>query len=142
MLAALGAGLLAASRRLEWYEGLRQPSFALPPVALALLWSGFGLLLAWSFFRMLAAPDWMPDRLSAIRTFGLAVALLASAPLALFGARSPVAGLGAATALVVVAGLCIRRFGQVDRAAGWLVSPFLVWASYVALVCLSLAIRN
>ncbi|HEX4765922.1 MAG TPA: TspO/MBR family protein [Lichenihabitans sp.] len=142
VLCAMLLGTWAVLPNLGWYATLHRPSFRPPGWLDGPVWALLHLLMAWAFFRVLRRPDWMPDRPAAIRAFLVQIGLDVLWPFAFFAARSPKLGFAAILALLVAVVVCGRRFGQVERVAGWCLVPYGFWIGFAALLNLSIAIRN
>ncbi len=135
-------GLMAAMPNLQWYADLHRPSIHLPVWLIGPVWELLYALVAGGFYRVLRRPDWMPDRPAAIRAFLVQLGLNAAWPLLFFGLRSPGGALVSILALLVAVASVLRLFRLVDRRAGLFVLPYLLWVAYVAVLNLSIYIRN
>lgn len=139
---AVGAGWLLSVPNFGWYASLRRPSFAPPAWLAATSWAVLYGLGAYGLFRVLRRPAWMPDRPAAIRAYGVQMLLGILWAAALYGLRRPVVALAIVAALAIAVLVCGRRFGQVDRLAGWSIAPYAVWTFVAVLANLSVYIRN
>lgn len=121
-----------------WYAGLNKPGFTPPNWAFPVVWTTLYVLIAWVGARLAAVPG-----------AGLVLALWA-AQIALntlwtpvfFGAHRMGAGMAILALLwVVVAVLTVLAF-RLDRLAGALLLPYLVWLSVAAALNFSLWQNN
>ena len=140
--AALVIGNLATIPNLGWYETLTKPSFNPPNWLFGPVWILLYLLMAWAFFRVLRAPDWVPDRRAAIRAFLVQIVLNAVWSVAFFAAHSPISGLVVIVALLIAIGVTTRLFSLVDRQAALCFVPYGLWVAFAAALNLSIYIKN
>ena len=134
--------LLAALANQRWYAGLLKPFFAPAPWLAALMLIGVAAAEGQGLFRVLCRPDYHPDRWRAVRTIVMSVAVAAAWVWAFFVGRHPTLSLALAAALVVVSGLAMWRAAAVTRSASLLLVPWTLAAILVALVDLSVRLRN
>ncbi|MFO1183389.1 MAG: TspO/MBR family protein [Bauldia sp.] len=115
----------------SWYAGLAKASFNPPNAVFAPVWTLLYLLMAYAFFRVLAAPA-QDGKGSAIALFLLQIALNAGWSWAFFGFRNPLAGLLVIVLLALAILATIRAFARIDRVAAILLVPYLAWVSFAA----------
>lgn len=137
ILLCQGVGLLGgrwtAPEIRGWYATLRKPSFNPPPWVFAPVWTTLYLLMAIAAWRVTQAPG------SALRGVGLALFGLQLVLNLLwswiFFRRHAV---GAALAELVLLWLTIVAtaavFAQVDEIACWLLTPYLAWTGFAAIL--------
>ncbi|MFW5965531.1 MAG: TspO/MBR family protein [Halodesulfurarchaeum sp.] len=128
-------GLFTAQGLAGWYDSLVQPSIAPPRWVFGPVWTGlFGLmgLAVWLVWRE------FESRPSAVRVALSVFAVHFIANLgwsaAFFGARSIVGGLVMIALLWLLILATMVAFGRVDRRAGWLLVPYLLWVSFAAVL--------
>ena len=140
--AVVAWSILAALANRHWYAGLLKPFFAPAPWLAGLLLVLVASAAGRGLFRVLCQPDYHPDRPRAIRmvlaVFGVAAAWV----WAFFVGRHPTLSLALAAALVLGSGLAIWRVAAVERRAAALLAPWALAAVLVALVDLSVRLRN
>lgn len=95
-----------------------------PSWAVLSLPGGVGAWLAWQH----------PGHRRALLLWGWMLAASAAWMLCLLTLQAPAAALAAAAALVMLAGLTLRAFARLRRAAGLLLLPTLAWTCYAAYV--------
>ena len=135
-------GNLATIPNLGWYETLAKPSFNPPNWLFGPVWTLLYLLMAWAFFRVLRAPDWVPDRRAAVRAFLVQMVLNAAWSVAFFSAHSPASGLVVIVALLIAIGITGRLFSLVDRRAALCFVPYGLWVMFAMTLNLSIFIKN
>lgn len=131
-VAAIG-GHWTAPEIASWYSTLRLPSFAPPNWIFGPVWTLLYALMAVAAWRISLAPE------SANRTWALGLFIV---QLALNLAWSWIFfkrhAIGAAMAEVVLLWAAIVAtttvFGQVESISGWLMSPYLAWVSFAAVL--------
>ena len=130
-LAAAIGGFATSTSVDTWYPTLRKPSWSPPNAVFGPVWTVLYLLMAvaaWWAWRVGSAAD---GRLT-VRLYGAQLALNALWSILFFGLRSP----GAALIDIVVLWLILIRlyirFRAIDRLAGWLWLPYVLWVSFAA----------
>ena len=119
-----------------WYRTLAKPSFAPPGWLFPPVWTVLYLLMATAAWRIWRLPA-NPARGRALALFALQLALNLIWSFLFFTFRSPPAGLADIAVLWVAIVATLRAFGRLDRAAGLLLLPYLLWVGYA--VALNLA---
>lgn len=116
-----------------WYDQLAKPWFTPPNDVFGPAWTTLYVLMAIAFYRVLRHP---PERArtQAIAIFLLHMALNALWSVAFFGNRSP--GLGVAELVLFwpVALANVVLFWRLDRTAGALMAPNLLWVTFAAVL--------
>jgi tryptophan-rich sensory protein len=131
VVAASVLGSLATMPNIPtWYAGLVKPGFTPPNWLFGPVWTLLYAMMAYAMWRILSLPDSLPGRSTAIATFFVQLALNALWSWAFFGAHSPAAGLVVILAMIVAIVATIRAFWPLDRAAAYLLVPYLVWVAY------------
>lgn len=132
--AAAIVGNLATTPNIPtWYAGLVKPSFNPPNWIFGPVWAALYAMMAVGFFRILRLPASAP-RKSAIIAFAGQIALNALWSVVFFALRSPSVGFLVLISLWALIVLTMLRFLALDRIAGWLMAPYLAWASFAALL--------
>ena len=117
-----------------WYRTLAKPSFNPPNWAFPVAWSTLFLLMAVAFFRVLRTPPATPLRRQAIVLFVAQLVVNVGWSIAFFSANSPLAGMLVIVPFWALILATAHTFGRIDRAAGWLLSPYLAWVAFAALL--------
>ncbi len=144
--AALVAGAGALGRiavpvsRGAWYRALRKPPYQPPPAAFGPVWTVLYTLIAASGYRVWRSQS--PARRRALALWGSQLALNAAWTPLFFGQRRPRAALADAALLVPAIGAYAWTARRVDRAAAWMVTPYLGWAAFALLLNAGIVRRN
>jgi benzodiazapine receptor len=117
-----------------WYAGLAKPPLTPPNAVFGPAWTLLYALMALAFWRVLGRPDACSGepRLARapVAVFLGQLALNALWSLVFFGAHSPGAALAVIAALIGAIAATMWLFGRVDRAAAWLLAPYLAWVLF------------
>ncbi len=133
----LGAFATRSSLR-TWYPRLRKPSFQPPPAVFGPVWTALYTLMGIAAFlvRRQEPVDIRAGR--ALRAFRAQLILNGLWSFLFFGLRSPAAGLADIAALWAVLAVTVVRFFRVSRLAGLLLTPYLLWTSFAAVLNFSI----
>ena len=143
ILASQAAGLFGALFTTtgpgSWYAGLAKPSFNPPGWVFGPVWTTLYILMgisAWLVWKKgsLSTP---PVR-GALLLFTVQLALNAAWSGLFFGLRSPLLGLIDIAALAAAILATILDFRPISPAAAWLLSPYLAWVSFAAILNFSI----
>ncbi len=115
-----------------WYAGLHKPAFTPPNWLFGPVWTALYLLMAIAFWRILTLARKTQSRQTAIVWFLIQICLNALWSIAFFGLHSPLFGLIVIAFMVVAIILTIVSFLHLDRLAGWLLVPYLLWVSFAS----------
>ena len=125
---ALLSGLATASSVRSWYPALAKPSWTPPPWVFGPAWT--------LLYTLTAVAGWLVWRRAgwgvALAAFGVQLLLNAAWSFCFFGARSPLAGVLDIVLLWTAIVVTLERFRRVDRAAAWLLAPYLMWVTFAA----------
>jgi tryptophan-rich sensory protein len=113
-----------------WYAGLAKPSFSPPNELFGPVWTVLYLMMAVAVWRAGAVDS--TSRSQALRLFIGQLALNAIWSPVFFGLEAPKAGLAIIVALLITLVATIVVFLRIDRWAGLLLVPYLVWICYAA----------
>jgi tryptophan-rich sensory protein len=126
----LSAGMFTSSSVQGWFASLTRPPLAPPNWVFAPVWTVlYGMIgvSAWRVWR-----TGRPDSYRALLLWGWQLLFNALWSPAFFGFHSPGLALAVILVLLVLAGLTLRRFARIDRAAAWLLAPYVAWGVYAA----------
>jgi len=129
----LAAGRLGAALTepaLEgWYDTLQKPNWTPPDVVFPVAWSVLYVTMGIAAWLVWKTAERGELRLPLTLFFSqLVINVLWS--FSFFGQRSPFLGLICLGALVLAVILTTIAFTRVNRAAGWLFLPYLLWLGY------------
>jgi tryptophan-rich sensory protein len=126
--------VVSASGVRGWYRTIAKPSFTPPNWAFPVAWSLLFVLMGVAFWRVLRAPASAPRRGAAVALFLAQLVVNVGWSLAFFGAHSPLYGLVVIVPFWLLIAATAAAFYAVDRAAGWLLAPYLAWVSFAAVL--------
>ena len=132
-LAAGAIGILVSPARsaaiAAWYAGLVRPSWAPPNHVFGPVWTVLYVLMATAAW-LVSRERYHRQRTVALGAYVVQLLLNAAwAPL-FFGARNPGFGLFDIVTLWLAIVWTLREFSRVQRAAAWLLVPYLAWVSF------------
>ena len=117
-----------------WYETLQKPSFAPPGWFIGLVWIILYALMGISLYLIWIKNGEDQGALSAIILFFVQLTLNVLWSYAFFGLKSPMGGIYVIIALWVFILITLIRFFPIDRIAGYLMVPYLVWVSFASVL--------
>lgn len=131
-IGALGAAVVATSVD-TWYAELAKPSFTPPDSVFGPIWTVLYVLMAIAAWRVWRAAD-RDTRRGPLTLFALQLALTLGWTVVFFGLEK----IGAALATIVVldVGVVVTTlaFRPIDRWAGLLMLPYLVWVAFATVL--------
>jgi len=130
--AAIGGAATASSVR-EWYPLLTKPAWNPPGWIFGPVWTALYLMMSVAAWRVWQRRE-QPGAPTALTLFFVQLALNALWSVLFFGLRSPGFALAEIVALWICLVLVQRAFWRLDRAAGWLWLPYLLWVSFAAVL--------
>lgn len=114
-----------------WYRGLRKPSFNPPNWVFAPVWTTLYVLMGIAAWRVMETPV-SPARTWGLALFALQLALNLAWSWIFFRRHAMGAALAEMALLWAAIAATLGAFAQVDRAAAWLLAPYLAWVSFAA----------
>jgi tryptophan-rich sensory protein len=138
--AALGGAATRRTVRRPWYAALRKPPWQPPRAAFGPVWTALYALSAGSAYRVARAPG--AARRPALGLWAIQHAANAAWSPLFFGLRRPRAALADAAALGVAAAAYARAAARVDRAAAWMMAPYLAWVGFAVALNGAIVARN
>jgi tryptophan-rich sensory protein len=143
---ALAAGalgnLFTASAIPTWYAALNKPSFNPPSWLFAPVWGILYILMGVSLYLIWKRGTKTKKVRDAIYVFGVQLFLNAIWSPIFFGAKSIFFALIVIILMWVYIIRTIGAFIRVDRTAGYLLYPYLVWVSFATILNFSIWILN
>jgi tryptophan-rich sensory protein len=134
MITSTAGRLISAAPVAGWYKTLAKPSFNPPNWAFPVAWTTLFVLMGVAFWRVLRQPTEIPGRTAAIRLFVAQLVLNVGWSLAFFGARSPLYGLLVIVPFWLTILATARAFHALDRAAAYLLVPYLGWVAFATVL--------
>ena len=117
----------------SWYPALVKPSFNPPNWLFGPVWLVLYAAMAVAAWRVWRQRDRLKVR-RALSLYGGQMALNFAWSLIFFGLRQITAAVADILALLVVLAITLAAFWKVDRFAGLLMVPYLVWIMFAALL--------
>jgi translocator protein len=139
-VAAIG-GAVTRTSVYDWYQALVKPPFTPPDWVFSPVWITLYVLMglaAWCVWRRVE-PD---RRRSPLSAFGIQLGLNLAWSFIFFGARSIGWALIEIGFLWAAIAVTIRLFWRIDRLAGGLLVPYILWVSYAAVLNASIYALN
>ena len=136
--AGIAGALVTETGQGSWYQGLDKPWFNPPGWVFGPVWTTLYTLMglaAWRVWRQGAtgaAPAAAVRR--ALVAFGVQLVLNAAWTPVFFGAELLGAALTVIVVMLAAIGWTIRRFGALDRAAAWMLTPYLAWVAFATVL--------
>lgn len=113
-----------------WYAELDKPSWTPPPIVFPIVWTVLYILMAVSFWRLWDRVVPSRARTTAIGWFLIQLALNAAWSPVFFGWHQVEWALVIIVCLLIAIAITTITASSVDRAAAWLLVPYLVWVGY------------
>ena len=134
-------GLATATSVGTWYQGLVKPSFQPPNWVFGPAWTVLFILMATAAWRVWRRPA------TAERRRGITLYLVQMIPnlawsVLFFGLRMPRAALIDIVILWFLILATVTVFSLVERSAGWLLVPYLVWVAFAATLNAGIVVLN
>ena len=139
-VSALGAAATASSVG-DWYQQLHKPPFNPPDQVFAPVWSAIYLLIAIAGWRVWRLPA-SPQRRRALWVYGVQLLLNLCWSLLFFGMRQPWFALFEIVVLESVILCNLLLFWRIERLAGMLLLPYLLWVAFATLLNGAIALLN
>lgn len=123
----LGA-LVTVSSVQSWYQTINKPSFTPPSWVFGPAWTTLYLLMGIALFLIWKSNH--PMKKTALWFFGIQLFLNGIWSPAFFGLESPILGLIVIVPLWIMIVVCIKVFFPINKAASYLMVPYLLWVSF------------
>jgi len=125
-LSGIGGAVTATSVG-GWYQTLAKPAFNPPDWVFAPVWTTLFVCIAVAGWRAWRRPG---PRFPAFAVYGLQLALNLGWSILFFGLQSPGLALVEIMPLLAAIAVNIVLFWRIDRLAGLLLAPYLLWVAY------------
>ncbi len=127
---AISAGWLTAGATMVWYASLNAPPLKPPNWLFGPVWTVLYAAMAvaaWMVWRDSTKPK---RRRNALTFWGVQLAVNATWTPVFFGLHWLLAGAAVMAALLVAVALTARQFALLNRRAGLLMTPYVLWAGF------------
>ena len=138
---ASAAAVGAVSQPDRWYRSLKKPPFNPPPAVFPPVWTALYGLMAVSAWRVWRKPK-SPERTAALALWAGQLGLNAAWSWIFFARRRPGAALVDLLGLHGFISAYLAKARKVDRAAAWMLAPYLAWVSFAGLLNEEIVRRN
>ena len=141
-LAAGGLGALLAGGFGESYRAMYKPVLSPPGWLFPAVWTALYLLMGWASWLIWTSEASWPRRRRALAVYAAQLALNALWPLFFFRLGLYVFAFVWLLLLIAAVLLCRLLFRYIDKKAGELLLPYLIWLFFAAYLNLGVAILN
>ena len=124
-----------------WFAALDKPFFNPPAWLFAPVWTILYIAMGVAAWRIWCLPG-SRARNQALQRFGVQLALNAAWTPVFFGAHALSGGLVVIVLMWLAIAVTIQRFHPLDKAAAWLLAPYLAWVSFATLLNVALLALN
>ncbi|NTV22029.1 MAG: tryptophan-rich sensory protein [Candidatus Yonathbacteria bacterium] len=128
-LAGLVGSIFTMPAITTWYAELAKPSFTPPSYVFGPAWAMLYTLMGLAAYRIWEKRSTSGAR-RALVLYGTQLVLNALWSYAFFGLHNPLAGVGVIVLLWIAVFMTMIFFYRVDKTAGWLLVPYVVWISF------------
>jgi benzodiazapine receptor len=134
-LAVGGLGGWATARSVEtWYPTLAKPSWNPPPWIFGPVWTTLYLLMGFAAWRIWRLGWDGPAVRAALGFFALQLLFNLAWSFLFFGFQRLDLALIEIIVLLALVGVTTLRFLSLDRLAGWLLLPYLLWTAFASVL--------
>lgn len=140
-VAATG-GWFTQSSLSDWYAGLQKPALTPPNIVFPIVWNALYLLMAVAAWLVWRTAGSFKAAAAPLTVFFIQLALNFLWSALFFGLRSPGLGLIEIIPLWVAILATLILFSRVNRLAGLLILPYLLWVSFASYLNASIWLLN
>ncbi len=133
-LAGIIGGLATFSAVQDWYPTLIKPSFNPPAWVFAPVWTVLYALMGISAYLVVKKGFAKPEVRFALVIFALQLIINVKWSLLFFGLRSITGGLLTIVVLEALVLLTAWKFWKLDKNAGYLLVPYVLWVAFATLL--------
>jgi tryptophan-rich sensory protein len=125
----------------SWYALLNKPSFSPPNWLFGPVWTILYVMMGTAMGLFVSTKTkFRKQRASGFFVIQLLLNFLWS--VVFFGLRQPLWALGEIVMLWIAIVLCIQSFWKVNRIAGYLMLPYLLWVSFASILNFAIVVLN
>ena len=135
-------GLVTRPEIPAWYAGLAKPSWTPAPLVFPIAWTVLYILMAVSLWRLWDLETHTAARTRAIILFLIQLAFNALWSPVFFGWHDTKTALAIIVGLMIAIAATIIAASRVDRAAMWLLVPYLAWVAYATTINIGVVAMN
>jgi tryptophan-rich sensory protein len=138
----ISAAVVTAGSVRDWYPNIDKPSWTPPTWVFGPVWTALYLMMGVALYRVWGQGLDTPGVKLALGFFAAQMVLNALWSFCFFGMRSPGLALVEIVFLWIAIVGTIVTFGRLDTLAYPLLIPYLLWASFAAVLTASIWLRN
>lgn len=131
-MAGVIGSIFTASSVASWYPTLVKPSITLPGFYIGSIWIALFTLMGISLFLIWRHHSDGSDARGALYFFAAQLVVNTLWSAAFFGMQSPISGLVVIALLWILILITIVKFLPLNRAAAFLLVPYILWVSFAA----------
>lgn len=139
-LAVGGLAALLTKDSYSVYKTLERPFFAPPAIIFPIVWAILYILMGISFAKVYQTPS--PSRFSAVKIYLISLVLNFFWPIIFFRLELFWVAFVWILLLLVSVAVMTSKFSAVNKSAGLLQIPYLIWCAFACILNLSVAIMN
>lgn len=125
-----------------WYSGLKKTAITPPSWVFAPVWTILFLMMALAFYLIWNENNKRGSRKKARLIFYIQLAFNILWTLVFFNLHRVGLAIICIVILIVVITYCLTIFYKLNKTAGWLMLPYLIWTCYAALINISIFFAN
>jgi len=133
-----GAGLIGSwftsASIPTWYVTLQKPTFTPPGWFIGLIWIILYALMGISLYLIWGRGEIEPAATTALILFFIQLVLNVVWTYVFFGMKFPLGGMYAIVFLWIAIFITMIQFFSIDRIAGYLMVPYIVWVSFASVL--------
>ena len=138
----ISASLITRPEIAGWYSTLKKPPFNPPPWLFAPVWSAIYVMIATTAYLVWKHRSKKPAYIIARSVYFIQLILNFSWSMVFFGMHQILGALIVITLLWLSIIININWFGKFNKAAAWLLVPYLVWVSFATVLNASIYFLN
>ena len=139
-LAVGGLAALITKDSFEFYNTLQQPSFAPPAILFPIVWTILYVAMGVASGLVYTTPS--EHRFCAVKLYLFQLALNFFWPIIFFRLEALWLAFAWIVALLLAVAATTFKFYQVNKTAGYLMLPYLLWTTFATVLNLSIALLN
>jgi benzodiazapine receptor len=124
----------------EWYSSLEKPPFNPPDALFPIVWTALYAAMVYSAWRVWKSDA--PERRTALGLWWTQLAINAAWSPLFFGAKKPALAFADIALLIPAVAAYIAFSRKADRRAAWIMTPYLGWICFAALLNAEIVRRN
>ena len=114
-----------------WYNSLYNSALTPAGWVFSVAWTILYILIGWALYLVMQSRDKrQQDKVSAYVLFTVNIILNTLWSFVFFGAQSPKTALIVLVALIIVAIFMMRSFFRINKLAGYLIIPYILWMMF------------